>query len=516
MVFQQKIDALFATHTDISPELRTKIESFELSNNAILDALVEMKHISSDDAKVIKLQPYKAWPPAMQKLANGLFLKQNIANYKSAADVVQKTSDSMESIMSIPTLDVVFPWFLESQNKKLEDYLKFSDIFKMHYIDFGALSVEEKQALLTAVVDKHFVPLVNNPSSQFGLDPEVYTKFLRTVFDLQSQEVSVPTANGKPITLRFVKKDIDRTITCENGVLEPDKLPLQFTLDPTIDQYTKEFLQNYLHVDTSQEPIVLTADHLPGLLMAFAMQHTSQLSDEDKKKSLSDKAVAGKPEDVTLPADVADKVHKLGADPAKEVAPDDFSDQLDTENAMTGMEAWKDIAGGVKFENGVSMALQCCASNMHDELKGSGGYGLLTISNIVFDENGEPVSFSATLNGVEDTINGREDRVFHNLSFTSKTFDKFKELGQDSDIYVMPPQHDAGNFVDYINSGVHTGPEASRGIVISNLSACRANGTAIMREGKEIKYFGKELDSGGWVMFDVKFGADSVHIKDKG
>lgn len=39
MVLQQRIDALFATHTDITPKLRTKIESFELSNNAILDGI---------------------------------------------------------------------------------------------------------------------------------------------------------------------------------------------------------------------------------------------------------------------------------------------------------------------------------------------------------------------------------------------------------------------------------------------------------------------------------------------
>lgn len=86
-----------------------------------------------------------------------------------------------------------------------------------------------------------------------------------------------------------------------------------------------------------------------------------------------------------------------------------------------------------------------------------------------------PVSFSVTLNGVEDTINGWEDRTIKNMPFTAATFDKLKTMGQNSDIYALPASHDVENYVDYINLGVHTGPEADKGTGLSNLSACRAS-----------------------------------------
>jgi hypothetical protein len=309
MVLQQRIDALFATHTDITPELRTKIESFELSNNAILDGLVQMDQISSDDAKVIKLQPYKAWPPAMKKLANGLFLKQSIASYKSAQEKLEEVPHSIESMMKVPTLDKFFKQFLHSQKKSVHNYAttNLTDEKALHEerdtpidqkkdtgvktIDFSAFTPEEKKALMDAMLDTCLIPSIDNNAEKFGLDADTLKKFTRDVFDLQSKELIIPTANGTPVTLHFTRKDISGRVNVENNFIADDKIPLQFTLDSNIDQYTKEFLEKYLHVDTSQEPIVLTADHLPGLLMAFAMQHTSQLSDEDKKKALSDKAV---------------------------------------------------------------------------------------------------------------------------------------------------------------------------------------------------------------------------------
>ena len=62
------------------------------------------------------------------------------------------------------------------------------------------------------------------------------------------------------------------------------------------------------------------------------------------------------------------------------------------------------MAGDVKFEKGTTIALQCCGSNMHDEIKGNGGYGMFTITDMIPDEKGNPIKFSAKLTGVEDTI----------------------------------------------------------------------------------------------------------------
>lgn len=223
-----------------------------------------MGDISEEEKKIIMNDSYENRSPAMKKLANGLFLKQTVASYKETNDLVEDIPQSMESMMVMPTLNEFFPWFLDSQQKKLADYLKFSDIYKKNYLDFGALTLQEKQDMLTNIVEKHFVPLVNRHGSKLGVDIPTYTKFLHDVFDLKSKKLTIPTANGKPITLNFAKKDLDGNITCENGILEDDKLPLEFELaDGELDQYTKEFIKTYLHLDPDKKPIVIKTDNIP-------------------------------------------------------------------------------------------------------------------------------------------------------------------------------------------------------------------------------------------------------------
>lgn len=307
--FQRNLTTFFSNYPVLSSTILKEVEKFRISNNTILDGLVEIGDLSDDDKKNIIQGKYTDWPPAMKKLANGLFLKQTIALYKSANEKLEEAPRSAESMMTVPRLDKFFKQFLRSQKKSVHNYAKtnLTDEKALHEewgtpldedkdskvktIDFGAFSPEEKKALMDAMLDTCFIPNIDRHAAEFGLDADRFKTFTRNVFDLHTKELTIPTANGKPVVLRFANKDVSGYVNVENNMIPDDKVPLQFALDQNLDQYTKEFLENYLHVDTSKQPVVLTADHVPGLLMAFAMQNTSQLSEEDKKKSLSDQAV---------------------------------------------------------------------------------------------------------------------------------------------------------------------------------------------------------------------------------
>ena len=103
---------------------------------------------------------------------------------------------------------------------------------------------------------------------------------------------------------------------------------------------------------------------------------------------------------------------------------------------------------------------------------------------------------------------------------------KIKEIGQNGDIYALPAQNDVKNFSDYVNitPGIYVGTDEAKKTLLSSLGVCHPKGTDLFKEDEKITHFGKEIGSKKenyniiteWAMFDVKFGTDSVEIKDEG
>lgn len=170
----------------------------------------------------------------MKKLANGLFLKQTISLYKSTQETIEKIPQSMQSFMKIPTLDTFFRQFLRSQKKSVHNYtvddltdrqalyekwgtpLEKNKKSSVKSINFATFTPQEKKALIDAMLNTCLFPHIDTHASSLGLDAITYKKFVSDIFDLDSKELTIPTAAGSPIVLQFTKKDISGFINVEN------------------------------------------------------------------------------------------------------------------------------------------------------------------------------------------------------------------------------------------------------------------------------------------------------------